>query len=106
MQPECEVNLTTYDGILCNSEVQVRRVAIWNQKPEDIFYNMELKVLKVDESLLNSMDPITLNNYFDNKSSYSVIPFKTRSNPNNGWAVPFVTNHKYKLHWRFGLDFT
>ena len=23
----------------------------------------------------------------------------------NGWAVPFVTKHKYKIHWAFGLDF-
>lgn len=78
MQPECEVNITTYDGILCNSSVQVRRVAIWNQKPEDIFWNMELKVLKVDQSFLNSMDPIAYINYFDNSSSYSVLPFRSR----------------------------
>jgi hypothetical protein len=23
----------------------------------------------------------------------------------NAWAVPYVTGHKYKVHWRYGLDF-
>lgn len=67
---------------------------------------MELKVLKLDQSLLSSMDPITYVNYLNDSASYSVLPFKTRQDPNNGWAVPFVTNHRYKVHWRFGIDFT
>lgn len=22
----------------------------------------------------------------------------------NAWAMPYVTNHRYKIHWRNGLD--
>lgn len=33
------------------------------------------------------------------------MPYKIRSDPNYGWTVPYITGHKYKLHWRSGLDF-
>jgi hypothetical protein len=67
---------------------------------------MELKVLKVDEDMVARMTPEQLAAYYDNETAYSVVPFKPKKDPNNAWAVPFVTNHKYKLHWRYGLDFT
>ena len=35
---------------------------------------------------------------------YSLMPFTRYKLPNNAWAVPFVTGHKYKVHWRMGLD--
>ena len=31
---------------------------------------------------------------------------KVSLDPLNSWAVPYVTGHKYKVHWRYGLDFT
>jgi len=34
------------------------------------------------------------------------LPFKQRELPTNSWAVPFVTGHRYKAHWRFGIDFS
>ena len=45
-----------------------------------------------------------LTEYVDSKN-YSIVPFKDKSNPSNGWAVPFVTGHKYKINWGdTGLD--
>lgn len=64
---------------------------------------MELKVLKYDDSILSSVNKA---DYIGNASAYSVIPFKPKLDPKNGWAIPYVTGHKYKLHWRYGLDFT
>ena len=23
----------------------------------------------------------------------------------NGWALPYVTGHRYRVHWESGLDF-
>jgi len=35
------------------------------------------------------------------------MEFKALSNPRNGWAVPYVTGHKYRIHWgETPLDFT
>lgn len=39
------------------------------------------------------------------KTNFTVMPFKNKLNPSNGWAVPFVTGHKYRVHWAEGLDF-
>ena len=34
------------------------------------------------------------------------IPFKRKLDPSNGHAVPFVTGHRYYIHWASGIDFT
>ena len=40
-------------------------------------------------------------------SNFSSIQQKDKSNPNLSWAVPFVTNHKNRIHWDVRqLDFT
>lgn len=66
---------------------------------------MELKVTKWDESLVGS-DKTAYIQSLDNVTDVSILPFKTDLDPKNGWAVPYVTGHKYKVHWRYGLDFT
>jgi hypothetical protein len=89
------------DGITCNNQVEVRRIAFRNFSP-DIFKNMDLKVLKYDNAL--SLSPVDLKAYIDDTTNYSKVFFKLYKNP-EGWAVPFVTNHKYKIHFQTGLDF-
>lgn len=34
-----------------------------------------------------------------------MVPFKAKLSPSNGWAMPYVTGHKYRVHWAEGLDF-
>lgn len=104
-QPGCKVDLDVYDGLLCDSTVQVRRIAFYKYVP-DIFFIMDLRILKIDDSIVGSMDNATKSAYYKNTSSYSIVPFRPKLDPTNGWAMPFVTGHKYKLHWRYGLDFT
>ena len=41
----------------------------------------------------------------DSRSHTQAIFFKEKLDPGNGWAVPFVTKHKYHIHWGIGLDF-
>jgi hypothetical protein len=103
-QPECIVNMTVYDGILCNSNVQVRRV-VFQQYSPSIFEMMPLKILKIDGNEWNQTNPNASSEYYANSSSYSIVPFKPKSDPSNAWALPIVTGHKYKLHWGYGLDF-
>jgi hypothetical protein len=44
--------------------------------------------------------------YLDDKDNYSLVPFKLKQDPVNGHAMPFVTGHRYHIHWQSGLDFT
>jgi hypothetical protein len=45
-------------------------------------------------------------NYTEVKSYHSLLPFKEKQDPMNGWAVPFVTGYKYKIHFgAVGLDY-
>jgi len=58
---------------------------------------MGFKVLRYDDSLISEYGNVT---YLENnKTEHSTIIFKEKSDPGNGWATPFVTGHKYKIHW-------
>jgi hypothetical protein len=89
------------DGITCDNQVEVRRIAFSSFSP-GIFRNMEMKVLKYDSAA--SLSAADLKTYIDDTTNYSEVPYKAKKDP-EGWAAPFVTNHKYKIHWRNGLDF-
>lgn len=64
---------------------------------------MEIKVLKWDDSILSTVDR---ESYLLDTSAYTDAVFKAAGDPANGWALPYVTGHTYKVHWRYGLDFT
>lgn len=67
---------------------------------------MGFKILKYDDSIIKPMDNATYNEYILNRTNYATIMFKPKINPMNAWATPFVTGHKYKIHWGVtGLDF-
>jgi hypothetical protein len=55
--------------------------------------------LKYDDDLIGAMDNVTKQAYIDDQSNYGTIMHKTDLDPNNAWATPFVTGHKYKIHW-------
>ena len=39
-------------------------------------------------------------------ANYGKIKFKPRRSPDDSWTLPFVTGHKYKIHWSSsGVDF-
>ena len=103
-QPECEQDLDVLDGVTCDSTVQVRRVAFHQGIPSGVFNGIGLKVLRYDDDLLAAQEDLEA--YEDDKDNYATIEFKMEDRPMNGWATPFVTGHKYKLHWGlYGLDF-
>jgi hypothetical protein len=81
----------------------VRRITFDAYSP-NIFEGMEMKILKYDDDLIDSMNTTTFENYLTLGESYSDVPFKPKKDPSNAWAMPYVTGHKYKVHWRSGLD--
>ena len=103
-QPECTTDLDAMDGVTCDGTVQVRRVAFHGANPSSHFRGMGLKILRYDDDLLAGQED--LDAYLDDTANYGSIDFKELKDPSNGWATPFVTGHKYKLHWgQSGLDF-
>lgn len=104
VQPECEINLEVYDGILCDSRVQVRRIVFYKYIP-DIFNIMDLKVLPFDDTITSKLNATSKKGYIENITNYSVVPFRAKARPERAWAIPIVTGHKYRMHWQKGLDF-
>jgi hypothetical protein len=67
----------------------------YNGGPQDVV-GSGLKILPYDDYLIDPMTEEELQAYIDNRDNYGTIEWKKE-----GWGVPFVTNHKYKIH--FGL---
>ena len=62
---------------------------------------MGFKITRYDDSLFTSAEK--KDEYLDNKENYSTIVWK--NDPDGWWAAPFVTGHKYKIHWgQTGID--
>jgi hypothetical protein len=107
LQPGCEHAEETHNGVVCDNSVQVRRVIFHDWKPNGLFSGMGFKVLKYDDDVIGAMDADAKEAYLLDKSNYGTMPFKKFGPPGNSWATPFVTGHKYKIHWGItGLDFT
>ena len=100
----CETNISYFGGVFCDNTVQVRRIAFHGAKPAALFKGMGFKVLRYDDDIVAEYGNKT--EYLANKSHYSTIQFKEKLRPMNGWALPFVTGHKYKIHFGMtGLDY-
>jgi hypothetical protein len=67
---------------------------------------MDMKILKIDGTEYNATNDTDVETYYNDSTNYANVPFKPKRDPSDGWAIPFVTNHKYKIHWGYGLDFT
>jgi len=102
---DCKVDKEMYNGIICNNKVQVRRIAFSGYSPAH-FYRIPMKVAQWDESVVPK-DKEALKTFLKDKKheNFSIVPFKLLQKPSNGWAIPFVTGHKYRVHWGEGLDF-
>lgn len=48
LQPECQGYLTEFNGIICNSSVQIRRIVFYNYLPS-LFNTQPLYVLQTDD---------------------------------------------------------
>jgi hypothetical protein len=96
--------MEVYDGLLCNNQVEVRRIVFYKYTPDSLNM-MEMKVLQFDDSVVAGMNATTKAAYKENITNYSVAPWRPKANPTKAWALPFVTGKKYKIHWQKGVDF-
>jgi hypothetical protein len=109
VDPACERSLDIYDGIICEGNVTVRRVVMYNYSPGSL-RGRTLYVLPYDDAILEGKTEEEIKTYEaegDPANGYELtaVPFRRKTNPANHWTVPFVTGHKYYLRWEYGLDF-
>jgi len=64
-------------------------------------------VLRYDDDMfLENGGSINKTEYLLDRSNYAFFEFRPKLDPRAGWATPFVTGHKYKIHFGLtGLDF-
>ena len=63
-------------------------------------------ILPYDDELFTEYGgPHNRTEWYWNNAAHGKIEFKEKQDPNNGYAVAYVTGHKYKVHWGTGLDF-
>lgn len=106
-QPECTHDPDLYDGLICNSTVQVRRLHLHNFIGD--LANQSMKILKYDDDyIVPWIGKRIIKPYLDDITKYSIVSYMDNLSPKQkGWNIPFVTGHKYKIHWGdHGEDFT
>ena len=98
-------NSELHGGLVCDSRNAIRKLSFSGMNPKSRFKNMGLKLLKYDDSFMATQNR---DRYLEDNDSYESISYQADGDPAEGWAVPFVTGHKYKIHfgvWDFpGLD--
>ena len=65
-------------------------------KPVDELTAMAFRAARYDDELFTT-GGYNKTEYIQNFSSFSNIFYKEKLDPSNGWAVPFVTGHKYRI---------
>ena len=86
-----------YDGIICDSSVQVRRVSFYNAKPYGEFRSQKAYVTNIDSSGVGSapLSGDALDTYIASPGSWDDVDFKPTSNPDESWTFPLVTGSSY-----------
>jgi len=102
-QPGCDIEIEKFNGVVCDKTGRIRRLAFHGLAPSWRFRNQGLRILRFDDAFMATQNK---EEYIKERKNYSSMPFKEKSSPSNGWAIPFVIGHKYKIHWgNVGLDF-
>lgn len=103
-QDECTLDEAKFDGIYCDSTVQIRRIAFYDYMPGS-FAGVTQNIIKYDDADVPS-DDTEREIYLADESNYGKITFKPHKKPSNAWASAFVTGHEYRVTWADDIDFT
>lgn len=87
-----------YDGVICNADVEVRRVVMYGYAPGSL-RSRNLFVLPYDDEILDGKSEAEVIAYEANNNNYSIVDWREKANPKDHWCVPFVTGKKYYLRW-------
>lgn len=93
-------NVNNVDTLVCNNQVQIRRVQFFSMVPDTSFRSAPLKISVIDPAdnkNISSVDPTKVTQqYFDASVMNDLIP---------SWTVPVVTGNMYHVMWGNGIDF-
>jgi hypothetical protein len=97
--------------VICDDSVEVRSIEFNGYSPGTLDA-MGLKVLPYDDDIISAFN-MTINetsntneleDYLVDRDNYATFDWKQVDGKD--WATPFVTGHKYKIHWGLtGIDF-
>lgn len=62
-------------------------------------------VLYDDDLFLENGGELNRTEYLEDAANYGKLEWRKKLKPSASWPTPFVTGHKYKIHWGTGLDF-
>ena len=62
-------------------------------------------ITKFDKAEIDQMTEEQYDAYMADSSNRQKILWKDKTNPGAAWAVPYVTGHRYRIHWSNYLDF-
>jgi hypothetical protein len=64
-----------------------------------------MKVIKTTH--LDPLADVTAwNTAMEDHSLYTDVEWPKGANPKLSWVLPFILGESYKVHWRWGVDFT
>jgi hypothetical protein len=89
---ECTQDLEVYDGIICNSEVEIKGILAFPEAPQSA-EGLGFSYIPWDDELVNSMTAEELEAYTEDEYNWIVLGWHVQ-----GWGLPIVTGHKYKWH--------
>jgi len=75
LQKECKVDREKYDGIICDSTVQLRRVEIWGAEPSNIFFLARANIMRWDDDQLAGKNKTE---YMLDKANTGILYFKEK----------------------------
>ena len=90
---------------MCDPGVAIRRLVFFGYKPDN-FKGKQMNVLNYNDDIIEAMSAEEKEAYIENEENYSVYNFRSKENPSDAWAVPYVTGRKYRIHWANYLDYT
>lgn len=96
-QPGCVRDEDLFNGMICDSSAPLRRVAFHAAQPSSIFRGMPIYIAKWDDSVVSSQQNLTT--YLYDKKEFTKWAQKPFRDPSDAWTLPFVTGHKYRVHW-------
>jgi hypothetical protein len=99
---ECTADHDVYDSVICDPSVKIRRVFFDQYAKSGELKGMSMMILPWDDDILAAQSNIT--EYRLNKTAHTDMFWKKKNT--NGWALPWITGHKYKISWgTTGIDF-
>lgn len=99
---ECTADHDVYDSVICDPSVKIRRVFFDQYAKAGELKGMSMMILPWDDDILAAQSNIT--EYRLNKTAHTDMFWKKKNT--FGWALPWITGHKYKISWgTTGIDF-